>query len=498
MAARQPRRVGLGWSVVAAAALLLAATAAGPGSSHAANAGLPLETAIVDPFGVGGKLREFSTVRALGATKVSIMLNWSETAPVSDPGPSFHAADPSDPHYRWGTVDREVEQAVRAGLDPILQIASAPAPSWAQLAPPRGYSGPSNLPNPTALAAFARAAAIRYSAHFEGLPRVRYWEAWNEPNLGTFLAPQLYRAKPIAPGVYARMVNALAAAVKAVNPDNLVIAGALAPFRDLTPETHAQDKDWGPLSFMRSLLCVSRTLRPTCGRKVRFDIWSTHPYTSGGPTHKAELPNDVSLGDLPKMRALLDAAVQADHVVSRGTVGFWVTEFSWDSNPPDSGGVPTRLLKRWVPQALYEMWRDGVSLVTWFSLRDQPMQSSPYQAGLFYEDGRPKPYLEGFRFPLVAFPRASGVYVWGRTPSGETGRVLIEQRSGQSGWKRLGIVKTDRYGIFQQTFRASRTGWVRGRLVGTSERTLAFSLKAAPDHFYNPFGSQESNSAAGR
>src|SRR5213075_986822 len=101
----------------------------------------------------------------------------------------------------------------------------------------------------------------------------------------------------------------------------------------------AQDSDWGPLSFMRRLLCLSRALRPTCGFRVRFDVWSTHPYTSGGPTHHAIKPNDVSLGDLPKMRAVLDAAVRAHHILSSGRPEFWVTEFSWDSKPPDPGGV---------------------------------------------------------------------------------------------------------------------------------------------------------------
>jgi hypothetical protein len=281
-----------------------------------------------------------------------------------------------------------------------------------------------------------------------------------------------------------------------VHPDNFVIAGGLAPFRDDTPETYAQDKDWGPLSFTRATFCVSPSLRSTCRRKVRFDAWSTHPYTSGGPTHHAVLPDDVSLGDLPKMRAVLDAAQRLHKIVSPGPVGFWATEFSWDSNPPDPGGVPTKLLERWVPQALYQMWRSGVSLVTWFSLDDQPMASSPYQAGLFDVNGRPKAYLEGFRFPLVAFPRSGGIYVWGRTPFGRRGRVLIEQQVGRA-WRRLGTVATDANGILEHTFGGSKVGWVRGRLIGSGEQTLPFSLTSVADHVYNPFGSQQSNEAAG-
>lgn len=106
---------------------------------------------------------------------------------------------------------------------------------------------------------------------------------------------------------------------------------------------------------MRELLCLSPSLRPTCSAETRFDVWSHHRYTSGGPTHQAVLRDDVSLGDLPEMRRVLDAAMRAGHVRSAGKPRFRVTEFSWDSSPPDPNGVPTALHTRWVAEALYRM-----------------------------------------------------------------------------------------------------------------------------------------------
>jgi len=125
--------------------------------------------------------------------------------------------------------------------------------------------------------------------------------------------------------------------------------------------------------------------------------------------------------------------------------------------------------------------------VTWFSLRDESPTTSPLQSGLFYAGGRMKPYLRGFRFPLVAFPRGRGVYVWGRTPAGEPSRVIVERLVPGGAWRRLGIVRTTRYGIFQRTFPAAKTGWIRAR-IGRVDASLPFSLTAVPDHFYNPFG----------
>jgi hypothetical protein len=317
------------------------------------------------------------------------------------------------------------------------------------------------------------------------MPTVRYWQVWNEPNLTTQLSPQLVDGRPVGAYAYRAMVNSVATAVKAVSPRNVVVAGGLAPFRDITPATLAQDPDWGPLAFMRAFFCLSKALKSQCTAKARFDVWSHHPYTSGGPTHKAVLADDVSLGDLAKLRSVLAAAVRTGHIQPRAPK-LWVTEFSWDSNPPDPRGVPATLLKRWVPQALYEMWRNGVSLVTWFAMRDEAPAKSFYQSGLLYRSGGRKPYFEGFRFPLVAFPRANGFYVWGRTPPAVRGSVVVEQRRGDT-WKRVAILRPTTSGIFSATLRGSTSGLVRARLP-QGEKSIAFDLRAVPDRFFNPFG----------
>lgn len=455
----------------------LAALAASPASARA------LATAIFDPFAASPTASaEFGRAKATGASFVRLTASWRATAPAA-PAKGFAAADPSDPGYRWETLDEQIEAAVAAGLRPIVDIIVAPP--WAL----EDGSGSPGTPVARDLGDFARAAATRYSGRFHGLPHVRYWQVWNEPNLTTQLSPQLVRGRPVAALAYRDMVNAVAAAVKGVSGSNVVVAGGVSPFRDMTPETYQQNHDWGPLTFMRAFFCLSPKLRSTCSAKARFDVWSLHPYTSGDPNHHAVLPDDVSLGDLPKLTAMIRAAVRRGHVLPQQMPQLWVTEFSWDSSPPDPGGVPPRLLKRWVPQSLYQAWRSGFSLFTWFQLNDQPLSAGPYQSGLHYSDGRSKPYLEGFRFPVVAFPRARGFYIWGRTPWSAAGSVAVEQLTGRR-WRRVTTLHSDRSGIFQATLRGARTGSVRARLLRSGERSLAFSLARVPDHFYNPFGSR--------
>jgi hypothetical protein len=254
----------------------------------------------------------------------------------------------------------------------------------------------------------------------------------------------------------------------------------------------AYDKDWGPLSFMRALLCVSATLRPTCSDQVHFDVWAHHPYTSGGPTHHAARSNDVSVGDLPKMKAVLDAGIRAGHVISSQSVGFWVTEFSWDSNPPDPEGVPAALEARWTSEALYRMWLSGVSLVTWYLIRDLPIQTSYFQSGLYFRGqtlalDKPKPSLQAFRFPFVAFRRGAVVDVWGRTPTSSYAPVAIEQRQGAR-WRTIATLPSNKYGIFRSSLTSGSPGPVRARLAPSTDASRPFSLTPVADQFFNPFG----------
>ncbi|HVM18170.1 MAG TPA: hypothetical protein VM290_11370 [Gaiellaceae bacterium] len=409
---------------------------------------------------------------------------WRAIAPEQRP-PEFRPDDPGEPSYRWGALDRQVSLAVSRGLQPLVTVWSAP--DWAT---PRGNALPGTLrPDPLEFHRFTRALVRRYSGTYEGLPRVRLWMAWNEPNLHLYLYPQVEGTTPVSPGLYRELVNQFAAAVRTVS-GNVVIAGGTAPFRDLGVTNVA----WGPLGFMRALLCVARTGARTCSSRIDFDVWSHHPYTSGGPRRKAALADDASLGDLAEVKALLQAAVRNGTIRSRQPVRFWVTEFSWDSSPPDPYGVPINLHARWVAEAIFRMWQNGVSLTTWLMLRDEPFPQHPLQSGLYFRgptfaEDAPKPALSAFRFPFVAFPQHAKkrVFVWGRTPFGRAATVLVEQQF-RGGWKRLGVVRTDRHGIFQTRFSTSRTGFVRARTLDRNERATPFSLANVRDRRFNPFG----------
>lgn len=474
-------------AAVAVAAGLAAATtvadAAAPLPSR------PLATGVVDAATFGGPeaAAAFRRVRGAGASVARLTVDWQAIAPTAR-GPAFAETNPAAPEYRWAAVDRQVKGAVAAGLQPLVSIAGAP--SWAVEEASR--RGPYK-PDAAALGRFATAAATRFSGRFDDLPRVRYWQVWNEPNLNVFLTPQHDGTRPVSPDLYRGLVNRFAAAVHRVHADNLVVAGALSPF---TVSGYAESV--APLRFMRDLLCVSGGAhpRPTCTSRVEFDVWSHHPYTSGGPTRSARLPDDVSLGDLAEMHRLLDAAIAAHHVVHRTPVRFWVTEFSWDTRPPDPKAVPATLHARWVAEAMYRMWQAGVSLVVWFTLRDDPPPPDyDFQSGLWFRGAgglatdRPKPALAAFRFPFVAFSGGRGIDFWGRLPTcaGATVELYVARKDPR--YRRVAQVAANGVGVFAGRFRTpAGANRVRARIAGTSTWSRAFSLTRPPDRTVRPFG----------
>jgi len=440
-------------------------------------------------------------VRSAGAQLVHIWISMSSISPRSQPG-QWQPEDPADPHYNWASADSVVTSTVQAGLTPVLGIYGVP--TWAQRcqAPEvvRGEVLKGRLcdPDPAALAAFATAAARRYSGYFQGLPRVRYWQGLNEPNLSLFFNPQFEGGKPVSPALYRKLINAFYFAVKAVNRSNLVLAAGLGPIA--VPHLTI-----GPMRFTRELLCMTgrRDPHPTrgnCEGGVHFDIFDIHPYTTGGPTHEGHA-DDVELGDLPELEELLSAADKAGRIKGRFRhTPLWITEFSWDSKPPDPGGVPMRILKRWTAEALYRAWSAGVSHFFWFSLRDFPHDpalpfSETLESGLYYRgatiaEDQPKPSMYAFRFPFVAYSeRKTGFSFWGRTPSSTGGKVVIQIQKG-GGWRTAAVTRADRNGIFKGVVEGSygrhKHGTVRARYRG--EAAVPFSLKPVKDFWQPPFG----------
>jgi hypothetical protein len=452
--------------------------------------GVPLQTAVVtSPASGSFEQLALAHIHDSGAQLVKLAVNWNDIAPSNHP-PGFDPSNPDSPGYDWRDLDRETSDAVAMGLSPFFTIVGAPP--WGETPPGSGEEHP----DPAQLAQFARAVATRYDGSHGGLPWVRYLEVWNEPNASFFLKPQLEGTRFTSVETYRTMINDFAAAVHGVRSDDMAIAGALFPNGIRRSSVIAISA----LEFTRRLFCMSTGAHPhrVCSDTVNADIWSVHPYTSGGPTTHPANPDNVWIYNLGALSSLVKAAQAAGGLISSQPVQTWVTEFSWDSNPPDPLGVPLRLQQRWVAEALYRAWRGGISVFTWYALRDEALPTSSQQAGLYFACPQgiacdtPKPMQSSFRFPFVAFRSGQrGALVWGRLPFGATGTVQVQWRQGAT-WKLLTTLRTDTDGIFTTKRRLPLginlwSGVLRA--VGAGQVSPSFSLHHPPDIGVTPFGS---------
>ncbi len=466
------------------AVLLVAVLLAAPPPAAAAPHGLRLGLADASFSGPDAALRGEWLARARSARASLVLLGapWSAIAPRT-PAAGFDAADPADPSYDWKALDGAVRAAASAGLEPVLEINYAPA--WAEgpgrpslTAAPVG----SWLPQPSGLGLFARALASRYSGGFVdpaapgagALPRVRYFEVWSEENLSQHLNPLWQGGRLAAPAHYRAMLNAAYAGIHAADPGDRVIVGGLAPYGD----PRAGGSRIPPVWFWRSLLCLRGSrLRPVaCPDPAHFDIAAHNPIDVFGPSRGAVSPLDVSTPDIGRLTRIVRRAVATGRALPARPKPFWAPEIWWDSSPPDPRGVPIHRHARFLTESLYELWRQGVSAVIWWYLRDQAPGAAGFaatqQSGLLFRDGRPKPAYRAFRFPFLARREGDGrVLLWGKAPA--PGRLVVERRA-PAGWAPLAHAVAGRDRIFVASVAVA--GALRARAVQGGEASLPWRL----------------------
>ncbi|MGI8622184.1 MAG: hypothetical protein ACR2NB_01560 [Solirubrobacteraceae bacterium] len=413
---------------------------------------------------------------------VRIQIGWAVPDTPERP-PGFDATNPADPSYVFATADAAVKSATERGLDVMLSFTGAPR--WAEGPDRPADARPGTWrPDPSALRDYGIALGRRYSGSFpdpaqpgRSLPRVRNFQVWNEPNLSLFLTPQWSGSRTAAPAHYRRMLNAFYEGVKSVRPDALVVSAGTAPFGG--PSLHNQRIR--PVRFVRDLLCVRRgrgrggLRRSSCPHPARFDVLAHHPYTVGKPFVPALNRDDASVADMHEIRDVLRFAERSGSALPRERrQHLWVTEFAYDSSPPDPYGVPLAAHARFLAQALFSLSKQGVDTVIWLRIVDQlpePSFAATNQSGVYFRDGRPKPAQRAFRFPFVVQRSEKGVTrVWGRSPT--AGRVVIELLSGGR-WRRVRALKVARRATFEA--RVARVGHRTLRARIGAERSLPVS-----------------------
>ena len=448
------------------APLLAALALVAPAAAHASGA---MTTGIADDRAV---LQEPSDERAaatvaewaaLGIDDVRIFAQWDRIAPAAQSATApegFDARDPDSPLYDFSALDRAIGLVTAAGLHPILSV-TGPGPLWASATPSRGQAR--YKPRPELFGQFAAAVARRYGA------AVDRYVIWNEPNLPLWLQPQNTcsgkHCTPYAPHLYRQLVRAAQPEIAAADPGATVLFGALAPRGDSPTSTNARTR---PLAFIRSLACVDARYRrdrkgPCAGfQPLTADGFAYHPHaTTFAPAVPRTNLDEASIGDLPRLERVLDAAQRAGglrNAAGSAHFGLWLTEWGYQTRPPDPiQGVTLAQQSRWLQDGAYLAWRDPrVRLLTQYEWRDEPLgrgnilvKYSGWQSGLRFADDRPKPALATFQNPFHVNVSGRTATLWGQVRPGGAHPVTVQRRRpGTTRWITLKTLSTNASGFW--------------------------------------------------
>ena len=431
-----------------------------------------------------------------GAGIVRLAIEWPAIAPNKPVDPT----NPDSVSYDFSSIDPAVTDAEAHGLKVLLSINHAPA--WAE-GPNRPADAQAGTwqPNPSDLADFAQAVAARYSGTHAGLPAAQAIEVWDEPNSGDWLTPQFTGKSFTGADHYREMLNAAYASIKSVNPKVDVVVGGTDPYGDPPggpyPASGARSR---PVQFWQHVLCVKpvKTKKKKKGKKpakvkyvrtagcngpVNFDVFAHHPIdnTGGGPLKSGPSRYDASTPDLGRVVSVLRGAEKVG-TVARTKHPVWVTEFWWDSKPPNPVGAKLATQARWIQQSMYLFWKAGASVAINFQIddsNDRPNVHAGFQSGVYFIDGRPKPSLTAFSFPFVTNQiDPNKLEAWGKSPA--AGKLLIQRRQG-SRWVTAKKLQVSKGGVFDTTLRLSGKQQLRAQ-VGSSKSLVWKQAASAKGH----------------
>ncbi len=407
------------WRLALIGALGLAA-AAFHGTSASASTGI--RYGIQDDAwlqdGPGTLQRRLDLVQSLGVTIVRFGIHWDQVAPTRP----ARALASNDPAYRWSEVDAILKGLRARGIELLVTLyGTAP---WAN-----GGRKPNVAPkSSTTFADFAYASARRY-------PFVRRWTIWNEPNQRLMLvhtSPSLY---------VTRLLNPAYVSIHRANRRALVAGGVTAP--------RGNTGGYGPLAWVRGM----------AEAHAKLDAYAHNPYA----TRPLESPfrGACPYCDVISMANLNRLSLQVRRYFGRKPI--WLTEYGYQTNPPDSFGVNPNTQALYVSEAALRAYQlPGVTTLIQFLVRDEP-QLDRFQSGLFTVHGVAKPAYHAFRFPLAQVTRhAVQTSLWGQVRPGKGARSYRLQVRAGTAWRWLGPTQqTNSAGVFAQTVTAQPGSLIR-------------------------------------
>jgi hypothetical protein len=180
------------------------------------------------------------------------------------------------------------------------------------------------------------------------------------------------------------------------------------------------------------------------------------------------------IGSLSRLTSLLDRLGSRRRLVVRRRMPVWITEFGFQTEPPERFGARLRDMPRYMGESEYIAYRNSrVRSFSQYPLLDDG-DSAGFQSGLRYSDGRAKPKVyRAYELPLFARRASrSRVELFGGVRAASGGRVTIEARRPGGRFRRIGTARLNARGYFRVRVRASGTREFRTVAGGKRSNTL--------------------------
>ncbi len=204
---------------------------------------------------------------------------------------NWGTVEPEPGEFRWVDPDNVIDAMGDQEVKILMRVHGTP--EWAR--PPESHlSHPPN--NMADFANFLTILATRYKG------QVAAYEIWNEPNLNYewgYLPPD--------PAAYTEMLKTAYTAIKAVDPDALIITGGLSTTGNGSPTAY------GDLDFLQGMY--------DAGAKGYFDAFGSHPYAFGRSPDEVD-PWGLSLSRVQEQHQVMVANGDAHTPI-------WITEIGW-------------------------------------------------------------------------------------------------------------------------------------------------------------------------
>ncbi len=218
---------------------------------------------------------------------------------------------PAPGQYDWGALDRIVDSASAAGIKLLFSVVKAP--KWAR--PPEDTDeGPPSDPN--TYGEFMRALASRYKG------RVQAYEIWNEQNL-------YYEwgglGGKLNAGKYVELLKVAYQAVKSVDPNAVVVAGALTPTGYNDGNIAIDDRVYLEQMYQAGVrnYCDAIGAHPSGYNNPPDGDWQTYQDPTASFNAKGH-PSWFFRGTMESYRNIMVK-------YGDGAKRIWVTEFGWAS-----------------------------------------------------------------------------------------------------------------------------------------------------------------------